>query len=73
MKPAAYLYFCLTTKHMKQILLLLSFLALGVFWLSSSHAQTVKVKYKKFVVPGQTEYGRWVSSAARRENGKYYG
>ncbi|NBC24908.1 MAG: GLPGLI family protein, partial [Bacteroidetes bacterium] len=51
---------------MKQILLLLSFLALGVFWFSSSHAQTVKVKYKKFVVPGQTEYGRWVSSPARK-------
>ena len=30
--------------------------------LHSVEAQTVHVKYKKFIVPGKTEYGRWMSS-----------
>lgn len=33
-----------------------------------SNAQTVHVKYKKFIVPGNTEYGRWMSSPEMRRN-----
>lgn len=48
--------------------LYLLFLFIGVVCFSfSSEAQTVRVKYKKFVVPGQTEYGRWVSSPAMKQ------
>ena len=32
----------------------------------SIDAQTVHVKYKKFIVPGKTEYGRWMSSPAMK-------
>jgi|GEM_PF-1382069 GLPGLI family protein len=33
---------------------------------SPLEAQTVKVQYKKFIVPGNTDYGRWVSSPAQK-------
>lgn len=58
--------FVIETKIMKPLHLL--FLFIGVICFSASlEAQTVRVKYKKFVVPGQTEYGRWVSSPAMKQ------
>jgi len=43
------------------------FFLIGILFLAiPSEAQTIRVKYKKFVVPGQTEYGRWVSSPAMK-------
>lgn len=46
---------------MLRFFLILSFLGLMAL-LHSINAQTVHVKYKKFIVPGKTEYGRWMSS-----------
>jgi GLPGLI family protein len=51
---------------MKQVLSLFGLIIFGIVLVSSAQGQTVKVKYKKFVVPGQTEYGRWVSSPAMK-------
>ncbi len=48
---------------------LITFCCLFVFcgWGNSSlEAQTFKVQYKKFTVPGNTDFGRWVSSPAQK-------
>jgi len=49
-----------------RIQVLFYFLACLFLFSISAEAQTVRVKYKKFVVPGQTEYGRWASSPAMK-------
>ncbi len=47
------------------ILRVLYITLISLIWMAISMlcpAQTVHVEYKKFIVPGQTEYGRWMSS-----------
>lgn len=44
------------------VLRVLYIILISLIWIATSAAQTVHVEYKKFIVPGQTEYGRWMSS-----------